>query len=278
MKPGKVLITGAFGQVGTALSDLHVEKVLMDFQVPADYLGPDATIQGAVQDRKVLRQAMSGCSAVVHLAASAAVESSWDDVLEHNIVALQALLETAKELDVERVIFASSNHAVGMVELENAPRIYEPGHGIMLTKDSATCPDSLYGVSKVFGENLGRYYAENSGPKFYALRIGALRSEEKDHPYSDAEAGVKAGLYKRGDEAYELMVRRHKAIWLSRRDLAQLVERCLSYEGPAFDIFYGVSNNPARWLDIEYAHKQLGYVPRDSSADWMVAPAEKVTA
>lgn len=275
--PGKILITGAFGRVGRALHGLSAEEVLFDLHVPADYQGINA-VEGAVQERATLHKAMSGCDAVLHLAASPAVDSSWDEVLENNMVATQVLLETAKELKVERIVFASSNHAVGMVEIENAPRIYEEGHGLLLTKQAETRPDSLYGVSKVFGENLGRYFAENGGPRFYALRIGALRGEGYDHPYSDAELAVKNGECKRGDATYELKVRRHKAIWLSRRDLAQLVRLCLGYQGPLFDIFYGVSNNSARWLDIEYARKQLGYQPEDNGAEWTKAPTVEVAA
>jgi nucleoside-diphosphate-sugar epimerase len=274
----KILITGAFGRVGLALKDLPGEKVLMDLRVPPSYAGPNRAVQGKVQDRAAVRDAMQGCDAIVHLAASPAVDSSWDEVLQNNILATEVLLESAKELGVERVVFASSNHAVGMVEIENAPRIYEEGHGILVTKESETRPDSLYGVSKVFGENLGRYYAENGGPRFYGLRIGALSGEGYDHPYSDAELAVERGECERGDATYKLKVRRHKAIWLSRRDLAQLVALCLEYNGPAFDIFYGVSDNPARWLDIDYARKQLGYQPQDSSAHWNAAPAGKVAA
>jgi nucleoside-diphosphate-sugar epimerase len=278
VSPRKTLITGAFGRVGLALKNLPGEKVLMDLHVPADYRGPDRAVQGAVQDRAAVREAMQGCDAIVHLAASGAVDSSWSDVLENNIIATQVLLEVAKDLGVERVMFASTNHVVGMVEIENAPRIYEAGHGILVTKDSETRPDSFYGVSKVFGENLGRFFAENSGPKFYALRIGALRGEGYDHPYSDAELAVERGECKRGDSVYELKVRRHKAIWLSGRDLAQLVLLCLDYQGPAFDIFYGVSDNPTRWLDIEHARRQLGFRPQDSSAQWNAAPVQGVTA
>ncbi len=269
MSRGKVLITGAFGKVGTALADLPGEKVLMDLSVPAGH--PNA-IQGRVQDKGSLEQALQGCSAVVHLAASPAVDSSWEQVQENNIAAMHTLLETAREQGVERIVFASTNHTVGMVELENIPRIYEAGHGIMLTKDAEPRPDSYYGVSKLLGENLGRYYAEHGGPRFYALRIGALHAAGEDHPFAEAEGWVRAGACQRGDATYELKVKRQKALWLSRRDALQLVMRCLDYPGPAFDIFYGVSNNDTRWLDIEYARRQLGYQPQDNGAEWAALP------
>lgn len=268
---GKILITGAFGKVGTALADLPGEKVLLDIQVPDG--APDA-IQCQVQDAAMLQRALPGCRAIVHLAASPAVDSSWAQVQEHNIAAMHTLLEAARQHSVERIIFASTNHTVGMVELENAPRIYEAGHGIMLTKEAEPRPDSYYGVSKLLGENLGRYYAEHGGPRFYALRIGSLHPAGQDHPYAEAEGWVRAGACQRGDATYELKVKRQKALWLSRRDALQLVTRCLDYDGPVFDIFYGVSNNATRWLDIEYARQQLGYQPQDNGAEWAALPQE----
>lgn len=267
---GRILITGAFGKVGSALAHLPGEKVLMDLQIPAN-AGPNA-IQGAVQDREMLERAMRGCNSIVHLAASPDVDSPWEAVVENNIQAMYVLLEASRKAGVERIVFASTNHVVGMVEIENAPGIYEPGHGIMLFKDAEARPDSYYGVSKLLGENLGRYFSENGGPRFYALRIGAVHAEWEDHPYAEAEALVRADTCESGDAQYELKVKRQKALWLSRRDLLQLVERCLTYEGPAFDIFYGVSNNPTRWLDIEYARQKLGYVPADNAALWVSAP------
>lgn len=267
MSVGKTLITGAFGKVGTALDGLPGEKVLLDLQVPSG--SPSNVSQGAVQDRTLLESVMQGCTHVVHLAASPQVESSWRAVLENNIEAMHTLLQVAREMGVNSIVFASSNHVVGMVEVENAPGIYEAGHGLMLTKHTETRPDSFYGVSKVLGENLGRYYAENGGPRFYALRIGAVHAEREDHPYAEAEAAVRGGVCLQGDAIYELKVKRQKALWLSRRDLLQLVQRCLEYDGERFDIFYGVSNNPTRWLDIDYARERLGYVPQDNAAEWL---------
>lgn len=257
---GKIFITGAFGIVGTALADLPGDKAFFDKTVPNQFLGEPNVVQGDIQDRALLEQSMNGCTAVIHLAASSMVQSSWEEVLINNILGTRAVLEAAKVVGVERVVFASSNHVVGMYEEDKKPKIYEPGHGIMLTKETAPRPDSLYGVSKLFGENLGRYIAEKQdGPKFYSIRIGRVLGE--GHEYLEHE-------YWEEDE------KRTRAIWLSRRDLGQLVRGCLNYDGPQFDIFYGVSNNPTRWLDIEYAKRQLGYMPQDSGARLKAAPVK----
>lgn len=273
MTADKIFITGAFGTVGTALADLPVGKVLFDREIPSGFQGRPNVVRGDIQDRALLEKAMRGCAAVVHLAASASPLSSWEDILKNNILGTQALLEVAKAAKVERVIFASSNHVVGMIEIENVPRIYEAGHGIMLTKEAEPRPDSYYGVSKLFGENLGRYVAEKEdGPKFYSLRIGGLLGEKNEYLYGFADKDVKAGKYKKGSDDYKRSGRRLRALWLSRRDMVQLVQLCLDYEGPSFDIFYGVSDNPTRWLDIEYAKKQLGYLPQDSGDRLKAAP------
>lgn len=250
---GKIFITGAFGVVGTALAELPGDKVLFDNVVPNEFLDDPNVVSGNIQDRALLEQWMHGCASVIHLAANSSIQASWEEVLENNIIGVRTVLEAAKATGVERIIFASSNHVVGMYEEDNKPRIYQPGHGILLTKDTEPRPDSLYGVSKLFGENLGRYFAEKeNGPKFYSIRIGRV--------------------FRHGHECYEKDEMRMKALWLSRRDLLQLIQRCLDYEGPQFDIFYGVSNNPTRWLDIEYAKKQLGYKPQDSGDKLKAAP------
>lgn len=268
----KLLITGAFGKVGTALLSLPYEMVLLDRAVPSEYSGKPNVFGGELRNGELLARAIQGCTVVVHLAASASVESSWNELLHDNIIGTYYVLQAAREAGVHRVIFASSHHVVGMLESHNAPQIYEAGHEIVATKKTETCPDSLYGVSKVFGESLGRYMAENGGPRFYALRIGSVHAAHEDHPYAEAEAGVRNGMFERESALYELKVKRQKALWLSRRDLRQLVQKTISYDGPQFDVFYGVSDNATRWLDIDYARTQLNYQPEDGAEAWTKAP------
>ena len=103
-------------------------------------------------------------------------------------------------------------------------------------------PDGYYGVSKAYGEALGAYYAENFGMSVICLRIGTVNRHNS--PQRDV---------------------RHMATWLSHRDLAQLVDRCLGVQGVRFEIFYGVSNNTWRFWDIEHARRVLGYAPQDNA-------------
>jgi len=266
----KILITGGCGQCGSALTALPHQKVFLDREGCVEILGNSEFVQGDLGDITALQKAMSGCNAVVHLAAASSPSSPWDEVLRDNIIGTQNVLEAARKAGVERVVFGSTNHVVGMHEVENAPEIYGLGPKIVLTRSAEPHPDSLYGVSKLYGEHLGRFYAETGGPKFYALRIGSLVWE--DHPFAHAERGVLSGEWKRNSPKYDLMVQRLKCLWISKRDFVQIVDLCLSYDALRYDTFYAVSNNPRRWLDIEYARSALGYVPQDNAENWTEPP------
>jgi len=211
---------------------------------------------------------------VVHLAANPAVSAPWDSVLEDNIVGTYNVLEATRDAAVESVVFASSNHVVGMYEEEYAPELYTGDVDLHLDHRSPVRPDSLYGTSKVFGEALCRYYVEDDGPpeQCHALRICSVRAPEYDHPYGDAEKGVDEGRWERGSPEYRQQVARLKATWQSRRDLAQLVDCSLRTTDPGYDVFYGVSDNDNRWFDIEHARAALGYRPVDSADEWNSAP------
>jgi len=265
----RVLITGGCGTCGTALVGLPHDSVFLD-RVPrvADLSGREF-IPGDINDTPRLAEAMRGCDAVVHLAiALPDGEKSWDDLLFTNTELLHHVLSAAVRYKVGRVVYASSNHVVGMYEIENAPEIYEIGQGLVVDRDTPVRPDSLYAVGKAFGETLGRFHAEHGGPRFYAIRIGSVFAAACDHPYAAAEDGVKHGRWERDSDAYKRCVERVKGSWLSRRDFAHLVDCCLRYDGPRFDIFCGVSNNARRWMDIEHAKRSLGYRPLDNGEQW----------
>lgn len=267
----KVILTGCCGQIGTSLLQLKHDWVLYDRVTCPDLLPAGLPfVQGDLSAVAPLQSVFSGADAIVHLAAASHTSSPWQDVLESNIIGLYNLLEAARAARVERIIFASTNHVVGHYEREHAPKIYTPGHNQQIDHHAPIQADSYYGVSKAMGEHLGRYYAETGGPRFYALRIGAVVAE--DHPYAYAERGVQSHQWARGSAAYALQVARLKAIWLSQRDFAQLVERLLHYDAVPFDVFYGVSANAARWLDISHAQATLGYLPADNGNTWAAPP------
>ncbi|MEF8851470.1 MAG: NAD(P)-dependent oxidoreductase [Haloarculaceae archaeon] len=276
------LATGVYGRCGTALVDHLYDRDEYDWTLfnrsdrPDDHpYGGYDTVIGDVTDGAALRAAATGQDAMVHMAAYPYTGGDWDDVHDPNVGGLYNALEAARREKVESVVFLSTNHVMGLYEDEHAPELYEPGYGLVLDATDPVRPDSLYGVTKAFGEALGRYYVEtHEYPKrFYALRVCSVRMPEYDHPYGDAEASVDEGEFERDSDTYERQVARMKATWHSRRDFAHQVDRCLRDESVTFDVFHGVSDNTTRWFSIENARARLGYDPQDDGTEWDEPPA-----
>jgi len=248
----RVLVTGSSGLIGGVLTRTLGDKYALsglDRVLPDP--APDIPITRAdVGNFDAIRPAFDGMDAVVHLAADAGMHAPWESVLPNNIVATYNVFEAARQAGVNRLVFASSNHAVGMFELDEPYVRIRQGNCRGLDPatfprvDNTVCirPDGLYGVSKAFGEALGAYYAEQFGLSVVCLRIGTVTRD--DNPTRDV---------------------RQMATWLSHRDLAHLVDCCLGAKGVRFEIVYGVSNNTWRFWDITHARRVLGYVPRDNA-------------
>jgi nucleoside-diphosphate-sugar epimerase len=141
----------------------------------------------------------------------------------------------AKSAGCRRVIYASSIHAVSGYPADVQVKTSEPVN-----------PGDLYGVSKCFGEALGRYMAEKEGLSAICLRIGAFQ------PNESAES----------DKGVAMM-----DAWVSRRDLNQLIEKCIDNETLKFAIFHGLSDNRFKRLDISDARELVGYAPHDDLTD-----------
>lgn len=228
----RVLITGSAGNIGMCLrSHLRGRYALLRLadiaeQAPAEENEEVCTID--VRDMSSVEQCMQDIDCVIHLAGIPA-EDSWEKILPMNIEGCYNVFEAARRQDVRRVIFASSNHAVGYHRREK-----------FLDNTAQPRPDSRYGVSKVFGEALGRMYADKYGLSVACLRIGTFRTPD------------------RPSEARQLLT------WLSHKDMAQLARRCIEHESYHFTVVYGVSNNLRnRWDNSNV--KFLGYAPEDDS-------------
>ena len=150
---------------------------------------------------------MKGADSVIHLGGHS-VEGPWDQILQANIIGCYNLFEAARQAGVKRVIFASSNHAVGFY-----PRKRKIG------TDVTVRPDSRYGVSKAFGEALGALYSDKHGMVVTCLRIGNVGPRPLD-------------------------VRR-LSIWVSPEDIVQLFRIGLEHPDIRFEILYGASDNEA---------------------------------
>ena len=228
----RILITGAAGQIGVALRDglrgAYSLIRLLDLAPMGNAEAGEEVVTADIRDAEAMEKAMAGIDCVVHLA-GASVETTWDKVLPLNIEGCYNTFEAARRQGVKRVIFASSNHAVGFHRRER-----------FIDDKVVPRPDTRYGVSKVFGEALGRLYADKYGLSVACLRIGTFRNPD------------------RPADARQLLT------WISHRDMAQLVRRCIDHPHYHFVTVYGVSNNlRSRWDNSNV--KFLGYRPQDDS-------------
>lgn len=249
----KIAITGSAGTIGRYLArDLRVDFEVVGIDVH------DAEIVADVRDLDALERAFRECETVVHLAGVVAVEASWDDVYGPNVQGTYNAFEAARRAGVKRVIFASSNHAVGMYEVDNAPAIYEPGYGMVLDARTPYRPDSLYGVWKAFGEALGRYYSDAHGLQVTCVRIGSITTADDPRHPSVAQSSGWLPL----TEAQRFA--RYAATWMSQSDFARLVRAILARDVP-FAIVYGVGDNATRFWDLEAGRAIFGFWPNDGA-------------
>jgi uronate dehydrogenase len=228
----RILITGAAGQIGRAvrqgLRGSYPLIRLIDVAPLGAAQGGEEVACVDIRDLAAMERAMAGIDCVVHLAGQS-VEAEWEKVLPLNIEGCYNTFEAARRQGVKRVVFASSNHAVGFQRRER-----------FIDNTVLPRPDTRYGVSKVFGEAVGRLYADKYGLSVACLRIGTFR--EPDRPA----------------EARQLLT------WISHRDMVQLVRRCIDCPHYHFVVVYGVSNNlRSRWDNTNV--KFLGYRPQDDS-------------
>jgi nucleoside-diphosphate-sugar epimerase len=202
-----------------------------------------------VTDLPALQRAFAGMEAVVHLAAVADAYAEWEDVLPPNVIGAYHAYEAARRAGVRRVVFASSNHAVGMY-MRDDDRFADPDHPAEVGTDAQVRPDGLYGASKAWGEALGRMYADLHGLEVVCLRIGWV--PERDEPPSSVE------MRREPPE----IARRAPGMWLSHRDCASLIVAALTAD-VQFAIVNGVSDNRGRWFSLDEGRRLLGWEPRD---------------
>lgn len=240
----RVLITGATGGVGSRLARSLAEEydlVLHGRNAKNAPAGQELKIADLASYDEVLAL-MDGADTVVHMAGASSPESTWEQVLEANIIGQRNVLEAARVSGVRRVVLASSNHAMGMYDRYEQWPVYP---------DQLQRADSLYGVSKILGETLGRFYFDEYGLDVIALRIGWV----SDDPL----------------EADEDILR---AMWLSPGDCTQVV-RCAIEADVRFGLYYAISDNPNRRWSTTNTTLELGYRPRDSWTD-LTGAAETV--
>ena len=224
-----MLITGAAGAIGSCLrkglGPLVDELVLTD----VDAVKPKANerFMGAVlADRDAIARAVEGVDAVIHLGA-VSTEAPFDDLVGPNFIGAFNVFDAARREGARRIVFASSNHATGAYPVEQT-----------LTGREPTRPDSLYGVTKVYGEALGRLFVAKFDMEVVCLRIGTFAERPRQV--------------------------RDLATWLSHADAVRLFAASLSAPDVGFQVVYGCSANTRRFWDLT-SGRELGYEPQDDA-------------
>ncbi|WP_128377870.1 NAD-dependent epimerase/dehydratase family protein [Streptomyces cavernae] len=251
--PRTVLLTGAAGGLGTLmrglLPDYGYTLRLFDVQPVEPIEGepntgePDA-ITADLADKEALREAVRGVDAVLHLA-GISLESTFDKILKANIQGTYNLYEAARAEGVRRIVFASSNHAVGFTPRPQGEPPLDPA--LLIPVDTPRRPDTLYGLSKSFGEDLAQFYWDKHGLETVSVRIGSCFPEPTNV--------------------------RMLSLWMSPADGARLFHAALTAEHVGHTVVYGSSANTRLWWDLTTA-RALGYEPQDDSEVY----AEKLIA
>ncbi len=247
----RIAVTGSEGLIGSLLcADLSADHQILRIDLQS------ADVNADVRDLVAMENALAGCETVIHLAGAVAVDASWKDVYGTNIGGTYNVYEAARRNGLRRIIFASSNHAVGMNEVDNAPQIYKPRFGRVVGVNDAYRPDGLYGVWKAFGETLGRYYSDKFGIQVACIRIGSIT--KADDPKDPSVRDSSDWLHLTDEQKFA----RYAATWMSHRDFARLVRAILASEVP-FAIVYGVGDNATRFWDLEPGRAIYGFWPQD---------------
>jgi NAD(P)-dependent dehydrogenase (short-subunit alcohol dehydrogenase family) len=236
----KVLVTGAAGNIGSYFAEHAPRQYQLRLMVHDESDAKNISQYGEIAVADItnldqMKKLCAGIDTVVHMAGAPNPSSTWDVLLDTNIIGVYNVMVAAKHAGCRRVIFASSIHAVSGYPADVQVKTTEPVN-----------PGDLYGVSKCFGEALSRYMAETEGLSVIALRIGAFQPLSKGKDPSSIEMM----------DAY-----------VSQRDLHQLIVRCMEVENVKFAILNGLSDNRFKRLDISDARELVGYRPVDDLTD-----------
>jgi uronate dehydrogenase len=227
---GRLLLTGAAGNLGRELRPrlkAYCDTLRLSHRSDFGPAGPgEEIVIASLEDKAAMLGLLQGVDAVVHMG-GVSTEQPWEPILAGNIVGMVNLYESARKNGVKRIVFASSNHVTGFYRQDEVVSPQDPVR-----------PDGFYGLSKAFGENLGRLYWDRYRIETVCLRIGSSFAEPKD--------------------------RRMLATWMSFDDTERLVVAALTAPVVGHSVIYGMSDNSTTWWDNTSA-RHIGYRPRDNS-------------
>jgi uronate dehydrogenase len=226
----RLLVTGAAGGLGRAMrgrmAKLAETVRLSDIVDPGDVLAHEEVMVCDLGDAAAVDRLVEGCDGILHLG-GVSVEGKFSNILNANIAGLYNLYEAARAHGQPRILFASSNHTIGYYRQDEH-----------IDAKAPLRPDSLYGVSKCFGEALARMYFEKFGQETALVRIGSCFEKPRNH--------------------------RMLASWMSFDDFEALIGRVFSAPLLGCPIIWGVSNNDRSWWDNSHA-AYLGWRPKDNA-------------
>jgi uronate dehydrogenase len=227
----KIALTGAGGQLGSVLRAALVARgVALRSAGGNRPLTPlvqgEDVMHGDLRESATVDRLLEGVDVLIHFAGTS-VERPLPEIVENNLRALVEVYEGARRHGVRRVVFASSNHAIGMYPVTER-----------LGLDCAPRPDGFYGLSKVWGEALARMYWDKHGIESICVRIGSC-VERPTEP-------------------------RHLSTWFGHTDLLHFIDCCIDAPAVGFLVVWGVSANARSWWDNRGAER-LGYRPTQNA-------------
>ena len=237
----RILITGAAGQLGGMLREkLKGRAGVLRLSDVAD-LGPagegEEIVPCDLADGAAVKRLVEGCDGIVHLG-GISVEKSFDLIEAANLRGVYNLYEAARAHSMPRIVFASSNHTIGYHEQTER-----------LDHTAPYRPDSLYGVSKIFGEAVAQLYYDKFGQESALVRIGSCTARPENW--------------------------RMLATWFSPDDFVSLIETVFHAPRLGCTMLWGASNNDHGWWDNSHADF-LGWKPKDNAADFAAEIARTV--
>lgn len=244
----RIGITGADGHIGTTLREgLSDAYKITSFSLqPHDF----PTTVADLSEVEAVHGIFEGLEAVIHLAANPSPRADWGSLVKNNFTATVNIFKEARRAGVKRIVFASSNHTQHGETMKDTPNVIDATRKIMMRLTDPPNPSSMYGVSKLFGEEVGRLYASQHGLEFVGLRIGATFRQDDPSLRADSPSG-------------EYL----RAMFLSKRDCVQAFTRALEVETNLL-IAYAISNNGRRVFDLRETEEKLGFYPQDDAEDY----------
>ncbi len=246
-----VLITGMSGLIGSAVREAMTSDHALRALNRSNVEGVPTT-QAELADLDAIRPAFEDVDTVIHLAAKAGERFTWEELLDTNVTGTRNVYQAAVDAGCRRVIFASSGATVsGYEQIEPYKSLVEaryedaPTTWPLVTADMPTRPTGVYGSTKVWGEALGRHYADSTNLSVMCLRIGFVNRQDRPSRPRDY------------------------SIWCSQRDIVDLIVKSVDIDDSVkFAVLFGTSLNRYGYRDLSRARELAGYAPQDSADDF----------